>query len=87
MVTKNWTTCTLFICIGAVLGGILGELMKGIEILRPVVPYLAQGFPVLDMAPMTINLYVIKITLGCVFAPNLMSFIGIILALIWFRRY
>lgn len=85
--TKNWTTCTLFVCIGAVLGGILGELMKGIDILRPAVPYLAQSFPVFDIVPTTINLYVIKVTLGCAFAPNLMSFIGIVLALVWFRRY
>lgn len=85
--TKNWGTCIMFICIGAVLGGILGELLRGVAVLNGIIPYLAQTFPVFDVAPTTINLYVIKLTVGCSFAPNLMSFLGIVLALLWFKRY
>ena len=85
--SRNYGMCILFIIIGAVLGEILGELMKGMDIFSGLVPYLVTSYPVLDIAPSAINLYVIRITIGLSFAPNIMSIIGVVLALILFRRY
>lgn len=79
--------CILFVIIGAILGGILGELLKNVPSLEGVMPYLVTTFPIFDMAPMTINLYVIKLTVGIAFMPNLMSMLGIILAIVLYRRY
>ena len=55
--------------------------------LQGLVPYLVHTYPVFDMDPATINLYVIKLTFGISFAPNLMSILGIVLAIFLFRRY
>ncbi len=79
--------CILFIVIGAILGGILAELMKGVDVLSGLVPFLVTGFPVFDVAPFTVNLYVIRFTIGLSFAPNLMSILGVVLAIILFRKY
>lgn len=77
----------LFVVIGAILGGILGQLLTGVEAVSSFMPYLVNTFPVFDTQAFTINLYVIQLTLGLAFAPNLMSILGIVLALIIFRRY
>ena len=77
----------LFVVIGAILGGILGQLLNGVEALSSVMPYLVNTFPVFDTSAFTINLYVIQLTIGLAFAPNLMSMLGIVIALVLFRRY
>ena len=79
--------CALFVVVGAILGGILGELMKGVDALQGVIPYLVQTYPVFNMQPATMNLYVLQVTAGFSFAPNLMSMLGIVLAVWLFRRY
>lgn len=79
--------CILFVIIGAILGGILGELLKNVSSLEGVMPYLVTTFPVFDMAPVTIDLYVIRLTVGLAFMPNLMSMLGIIVAIALYRRY
>ena len=50
-------------------------------------PYLVTTFPVFDMAPVTIDLYVIRLTVGLAFMPNLMSMLGIVVAIALYRRY
>ena len=49
-------------------------------------PYLVQTYPIFEMQPATINLYVIKLTIGFSFVPNLMSMLGIIAAFFMFRQ-
>ena len=77
----------LFVVIGAILGGILGQLLSGVDALSGIMPYLVNTFPVFETPAFTINLYVLQLTLGLAFAPNLMSILGIVIALILFRRY
>ena len=77
----------LFVVIGAILGGILGQLLSGVDALSGIMPYLVNTFPVFETPAFTINLYVIQLTLGLAFAPNLMSILGIVIALVLFRRY
>lgn len=79
--------CILFVIIGAILGGILGEFLKNVPSLEGVMPYLVTTFPVFDMAPVTIDLYVIRLTVGLAFMPNLMSMLGIVVAIALYRRY
>ena len=79
--------CVLFVIIGAILGGWLGDRLRSGDMRAGVMPYLVTTYPVFDIAPFTINLYVIQLTLGLSFAPNLMSIIGVVLALVLFRRY
>lgn len=77
----------LFVGIGAISGGVFGQLLTGVEALSSIMPYLVNTFPVFETQAFTINLYVIQLTLGLAFAPNLMSILGIVIALILFRRY
>lgn len=76
----------LFVVTGAVLGGILGELIKDISIFSGIAPYLIQTYPILDMLPVQINLYVIQLSFGFAFHPNLISILGILLAIFLFRK-
>ena len=84
---RGYGMCILFVVIGAILGGILGELMRQVDLFAGVVPYLVTTYPVCNIEPFTVNLYVIQLTLGLSFSPNLMSILGIVLALFLFRRY
>ena len=84
---RGYGFCILFIVIGAILGGILGELLKGVHALSGVMPYLVTTYPVFDIAPFTVNLYVLRFTMGLAFAPNLMSILGVVLAVFLFRKY
>ena len=84
---RGYGMCILFVIIGAILGGILGEVLKNVPSLAGVMPFLVTTSPVFDMAPVTINLYVVKLTVGLAFMPNLMSMLGIILAIVLYRRY
>lgn len=84
---KGYGMCILFVIIGAIFGGILGQLLANVDALSGMMPYLVSTYPVLDITPVTINLYVIKLTLGLAFSPNIMSILGIVLAIYLFRRY
>ena len=79
--------CVLFVVIGAIIGGLLGEILRDVSVLSGVMPYLTQTYTVFDIHPVTIDLYVIRLTVGLAFTPNCMSVLGIVLALILFRRY
>ncbi|WP_425060617.1 hypothetical protein SCACP_13520 [Sporomusa carbonis] len=84
---KSMGMMALFLITGAVVGGILGELAAGSSLLAGVAPYLVKPFPVFDLPPVAINLYVIKLVVGFALYPNLMSIFGIIAAIILFRRF
>ncbi|MCI6159105.1 MAG: DUF4321 domain-containing protein [Selenomonadaceae bacterium] len=84
---RNYGMAVLFVVVGAILGGLLGELMRQVDALSGLIPYLVTTYPVFDIQPFTINLYVIQLTIGLSFAPNLMSILGIVLALFLFRKY
>ncbi len=84
--TRGYGTCILFVIVGAILGGILGELMRNVTALAGLVPYLVQTYPVFNLPMVTINLYVIQFSFGFVFEPNIMSVLGVILAIVLFRR-
>ena len=86
VLSKSYGTLILYVCVGAILGGILGELLSGVQVLSSIMQYLVQTYPVLEVAPSVINIYVIKLTVGISFTPNLMSIIGVILAVWLFRR-
>jgi len=77
----------LFLVTGAVLGGILGELITTSSTFYGIAPYLVRTFPIFDLPPVTINLYVIKFAVGFAVYPNLISLLGMIIALFLFRRF
>ena len=84
---KGYGILVLFIITGAVLGGIIGEIIATSTILTGVAPYLVKTFLIFDLPPITINLYVIKLVLGFALQPNLVSILGIVVAILLFRRF
>lgn len=84
---KGYGFLILFVVTGAVLGGILGEVIKDIDSFSTIAPYLVKTYSVIDMSPVVINLYVIKLSLGFVFQPNLISIFGVLAAIFLFKRF
>lgn len=84
---KGYGFLILFVVTGAVLGGILGEVIKDIDSFATIAPYLVKTYSVIDMSPVVINLYVIKLSLGFVFQPNLISIFGVLAAIFLFKRF
>jgi hypothetical protein len=66
--------------IGALLGSIIGEA------LTKSVPVLARGVSVGIDPPMTLSLFIIRLTFGFTVKLNVASAVGILLALLLFRR-
>lgn len=83
---RSFGTLALFLVLGAVLGGILGELIAGTS-LGGITPYLVKTFPVFDLPPITVNLYIVKFIFGLSLHPNLISLLGVIIAYVLFRRF
>lgn len=84
---KDTGMVALFLILGAVIGGLLGELLNSAQVLTSVAPYLTQTFTILDIPPVTINLYIIQLVVGLSLHPNLISILGAILAIFLLRRF
>lgn len=85
--SKSFGVLALFLVTGAILGGILGEIIASTAIFSGIAPYLVKTFSIFDLPPIAINLYVIKLVLGFSLSPNLISILGLIIAALLFRRF
>ena len=83
---KGYGMLLLFLITGAVFGGILGEFISNADALGSWAPYLVKTFLVLDVPPVSINLYVVRFMLGFALQPNLISILGMIAGIVLFRR-
>ena len=86
VLSKSYGTLVLYVVIGAILGGLLGELLSGVDALSSLMPYLKNPYPVISVVPSVIDIYVISLTVGFSFSPNLMSIIGVVIA-VWIFRH
>lgn len=86
MISKSYGTLILYVVIGAILGGLLGELLSSVDALSSLMPYLKNPYPVINVAPSVIDIYVIKLTIGFAFSPNIMSIIGVVMA-VWIFKH
>ena len=79
---KNFWILLLFLLSGLVLGGLLGELAKSVDWLW----WLAYGkeFGLAD--PVSLDVSVLKVTFSFMFRINIASIIGMVLAIIWYRK-
>ena len=84
---KSIGVLALFLVTGAVVGGILGDIIADVAILPGFTAYLVKHFMILDVPPVTINLYVVKFVIGFALYPNLISILGIAAAALLFRRF
>ncbi len=73
-----------FILIGAISGSLIGELLgDNIDALR----FLKNTYTIGMGTPMLIDFKVLAVTFGINFNINIMSIIGIVLAIILYRKY
>lgn len=76
---RNGWILLLFIICGIIIGGFLGEL------LGKYIPILKFGYN-LGVSPHTYDLRVIKLTFGLSFNINMFAILGIIIAIIFYRK-
>ncbi len=85
--TKSFFVWLLFFLGGAIIGGLLGELIAGSPAFSGIAPYLTQKHSIFEMAPAHINLFIAQIKFGLSLQPNLISIIGVVIAMVLFRRF
>ena len=79
---RNFWILVLFILSGLVIGGLLGELAGNIEFLW----WLGYGESFGLSSPIVLNLNVLQITFGLTFKINIASILGVIIAVIVYRK-
>lgn len=85
--TRSYGMLILFVITGAVFGGIIGEIIRDVPVFSGIAPYLVQTYPIIDLSPVLINLYVVKFSFGFALHPNVISILGVILATFLFKRF
>ena len=79
---KNVWILLVFILSGLVIGGLLGELASKVEFLW----WLGYGQEFGLSTPITLDLSIVQITFGLLFKINISSIIGLIIAIIVYRK-
>lgn len=82
---KSIPVLLLFLIVGGILGGIIGEVLSGLSF-GSIMLDLVRHYEIFNIHNVTLNLYVMELTLGIHFAPNLLSIIGILVAVFIYRR-
>ena len=78
--------CVLYVAVGAIVGGLVGVLIRSIDAFAGLAPYLANMTEIFSITPFTLDLFVVQITLGFAFTPNLMAALGMVLGIVAFRK-
>ena len=76
----------LFIVTGAIVGGLVGDTLQTTQFFGESTKFLVQKYEVFTVPPSTLDFYVMKITAGFDFRPNLVSILGMMIALFIFDR-
>ncbi len=76
----------IFLIVGGILGGIVGEALYAVPALKGILPVLTQHYEILNIQNIHLNLYLMELQFGIHLAPNMLSIIGVILAAILFRH-
>ncbi len=85
MKKSGWTLLG-FIFIGGLLGGLLGEVLTVFSPSEPIQTIFAKALsPGID-PPLTVNLILIKVTLGFLFKINLLTILGILLGIYLYKN-
>lgn len=79
---KNIWILILFILSGLVIGGLLGELAGQVDFLW----WLSYGQSFGLETPILLNLNIVQITFGLMFKINIASIIGLIVAILIYRK-
>lgn len=84
--SKGFFPLLLFLAAGALIGGILGQVMEGANFVG-LMPYLTKTFEIFDLKDILLNLGIIQFHFGLRFAPNLISIAGILIAAWLYKKF
>lgn len=82
MKNKNTWLGILFVLAGLVIGGLLGELASQVDFLW----WLAYGQEFGISTPFTLDLNILKLTIGLMFKINIASIIGVIISMFIYKK-
>lgn len=82
---KHWFSWLVICVVGAIIGGGLAELLKGLPQLSAVSETLTRTHLLFVMPPTTVDLYLIKIVCGLELKPTLASMLGLLVAALLYR--
>ena len=78
---KRGVVLFLVIVTGAIVGGMIGDALQASQFFGENTKFLIQRYEVFSLPPATLDFYVMKISAGFDFRPNLVSILGMIIAL------
>ena len=84
--SKGFFPFLLFLAAGALIGGILGQLMGSADFVG-LMPYLTQTFEIFNLQDIFLNLGIMQFHFGIRFAPNLISIAGILIAAWLYEKF
>lgn len=84
--TKSFFVWVLYFLAGAIIGGLIGEMIAGSQALSGLAPYLVKKYVLLDIPPVNLNLFIAQIKFGLTLQPNFVSVLGVVVAMYLCRR-
>lgn len=84
--TKTTWLFLMFLILGGLFGGILGEVLKAIAPGGPITNIFLKGYPIGIIPPFTIDLSLITLTIGFTIKLTLFSILGIFLGLYIYKQ-
>jgi hypothetical protein len=83
---RNMGWLLLFLAVGALLGGVLGEILRAVSPEGPIQNIFVQGFDLGLHPPVTLDLRLFSLTLGFTVKANLLTLLGAILGIYLYRQ-
>lgn len=87
MPEKNRFWLLLLLLCGAVVGGMVGENLKAAVPAGPVTDFFTRSYPLVDVPPMEVDLFICKLSMGFSFSPNLLAVLGMILGAVVYHKF
>jgi hypothetical protein len=85
-VRKSYGVLLIFVLIGGLLGGVLGEILRIMAPQGTIQAIFATSFTPGISPPFTIDLVLIKLTIGFALKINLLSLIGMFLGIYLYKN-
>jgi uncharacterized protein DUF4321 len=85
-VRKSYGVLIIFVLVGGLLGGVLGEILRIMAPHGTIQSIFATNFTLGITEPLTIDLVLIKLTLGFALKINLLSLLGIFLGIYLYKN-
>lgn len=84
---KSGLAFFLFLVTGAIVGGLASEVLQTTQFFGESTKFLVQKYEVFSFPPSLVDFYVMKLSVGFSFQPNLVSILGIMIAFFIFNRF